>query len=1258
MESAEQRITTVEVEGTTDDAVDLLKGGDMRALVGALDWSQTPLGPSSRWPPSLRSAVEIMLTSRYPMLVWWGPRLIQFYNDAYMPVMGKRHPSGLGKPAPEVWSEAWPTVGPLADAVMTEGVSTWSERLEMVMTRNGYPEEVYMTFSYSPILDESGRIGGLFCACTEETQRVLSDRRLRTLRILGDAAARARTTEEACVITAAVLGQCPRDLPFTLLYLLDADQRAATLAASTGLRPGTAMAPARIDLRDASGRRPSSWPLRDVIRTGKGVSVTGLAGQLGPLANSVWPEPTEAAVVLPMERPGHANLAGFLVAGVSPRLVLDEGYRTFLDLLARQVATAVGNARAYEEERRRAEALAEIDRAKTLFFSNVSHEFRTPLTLMLGPLEELLRRPAVAGDERRQLTVIHRNGLRLLKLVNSLLDFSRVEAGRAQASYEPTDLAALTAELASSFRSACEAAGLALVVDAPPLPEPVHVDREMWEKIILNLVSNAFKFTFAGEIRVTVARDGDAAAVRVRDTGVGIPEDELSRIFERFHRVENARGRTHEGTGIGLALVRELITLHGGSVAVESAVGAGTTFTLRLPFGTAHLPRDRITAVRTPSSTGTRAEAFVEEALRWLPDAAQPEDRPADTDALLSGGAPASAPRPGASKPGAGGRQRVLLVDDNADMRGYLEGLLASLYEVETATDGEEALKRIRRRRPDLVLSDAMMPRLDGFGLLKVLRDDPATRDVPVVLLSARAGEEARVEGLEAGADDYLIKPFSARELLARVRTNLDMARVRQAAARAVRESEQRFRALVNATSYAVYRMSPDWTEMRQLDGRGFISDTASPSMSWLEKYIHPDDQAHVLDVIREAVRTKSVFELEHRVRRADETLAWTLSRAVPLLDADGAIVEWFGAASDVTARRQAEDALLDSEARLRALVSGIPQLVWRAKGGGQWTWSSPQWSAATGQSAEESLGHGWLAALHPEDRPRVEAAWAAAQDSGSLQVDVRIQSANAGTNAGTNAGKDGRRSRWFQMRAAPVRDGDRILEWLGTCTDVDELRRLRDEQAILVAELQHRTRNLLAVVSGIVQQTLDTSGSLADFGAHFDHRLTALGRVQGLLSRGAGQSVGVGELLRLELSAHGLEAGAEDGSRATLTGPEVLLPARIVQTLALALHELMTNAVKHGALGSPGGRLAVAWEEESIGQPNGDSRGNPAPERHLHLTWVETGVAPRGTAPPSRRGFGRELIEDILPYELDAATNLVFGSDGVRCTIDLPLLS
>jgi PAS domain S-box-containing protein len=780
----------------------LASGGEMGALMRAMDWSQTPLGPVENWPQSLRTAVGIMLSSRYAMFVWWGRQLINLYNDAYRPFLGKKHPGALGQSAREVWAEIWDLIGPRTEAVLERGESTFDETLLLVMERHGYPEETYFTFSYSPIRDDRGETGGIFCAVTDETSRVIGERRLKLLREVAATASETHTPEQVCAAAAACISRNARDLPFAMLYLSEGDGRGARLAVRVGIDPDDPAAPPFLDLEDAG----TIWPLAKVKAKGEPLVIEDLQSRFAHLPRGVWDRPPARAAVMPLFEQGQTGIAGFLVAGLNPYLPFEEGYSGFVGLLAGQIAAAIANARAHEEERKRAEALAEIDRAKTAFFSNVSHEFRTPLTLMLGPLEEALMAPAGELAQRRDdLALVHRNGLRLLRLVNTLLDFSRIEAGRVEASYEPVDLSVSTADLASVFRAATDKAGLVLTVDCPPLGEPVWVDRDMWEKIVLNLVSNAFKFTLKGGIAVRLRRAGENAALSIEDTGTGIPAHEIPRLFDRFHRVEGARGRTHEGTGIGLALVQELVRRHGGTVRVESSEGAGSTFTVMIPLGTAHLPRDRLRAARALAAPAPGAQPFIEEALRWLPEADGGASEPEiERELLPEQRLPAPAVAPGE-------RATILVADDNADMRDYLRRLLNARYEVRTAANGEEALAVLRAEPPDLLLSDIMMPRMDGYALLRAVRADPAFADLPVILLSARAGEEASLEGLEAGADDYLVKPFSARELFARIAASLELARLRRTAEQSLRQAYQETSDILESIDDAFFALDRDW---------------------------------------------------------------------------------------------------------------------------------------------------------------------------------------------------------------------------------------------------------------------------------------------------------------------------------------------------------------------------------------------------------------------------------------------------------------
>jgi signal transduction histidine kinase/DNA-binding response OmpR family regulator len=904
-------------------------GGTMGGVIGSTDWSQTPLGDPHSWSPALRMMTKFLLANRFPQLLWWGPQFCSLYNDAYVPILGEKHPWAIGRPVQEVWREIWHVLKPLIETPYRGGPATWMEDIPLEINRRGFFEETHFTVAYSPVPDETvaGGIGGVLATVHEITDKVIGERRTNLLRDLGVRSVEPKSAEEACTIAAETFSRYPKDVPFAFFYLLDSNRQARFVcAAGADIHDGKYQ-----KLIDISHQvEPQTWPVAEVLETEEIVLVPELSAKFDGIPQGSWPDPPRAAALVPVRANISHQLAGLLIVGLSSRLQFDEKYHDFLNLVSNQIATSIANARAYEEEKKRAEALAEIDRAKTLFFSNVSHEFRTPLTLMLGPLEDALTiGDGLAPDQRERLEVAHRNSLRLLKLVNTLLDFSRIEAGRIQACYQPTDVAAFTADLASAFRSAIERAGLRLMIKCEPISEPVYVDREMWEKIVLNLISNAFKFTFAGEIEVGLRNANGAIELIVRDTGTGIPPKDLPHLFERFYRVKGVQGRTFEGSGIGLALVQELAKLHGGSVRAESEVNHGSVFMVTVPTGKSHLPADRIGAERTPASPGLNGEAYAQELLGWLPG----NSDEVQLTSLLSATATRAAARDGDQT-----RARILLADDNADMREYLHKLLQDRFEVVVVPDGQSALESARQQQPDLVLADAMMPRLDGFGLLQALRAEDRLKTIPIVLVSARAGEEARIEGLRAGADDYLVKPFSARELLARIESQLSLAGLRRHAAElerqlrekaeaerlAVRESEERFRALVNASSYAVYRMSPDWREMRQLDGRGFISDTPKPRKDWLDEYIHPDDQPLLLGAIREAVRTKSMFELEHRVRRADGTLGWTYSRAVPVMDQQGEIVEWFGAASDVTSRKEVQEnyrklaETLDAEVRLR----------------------------------------------------------------------------------------------------------------------------------------------------------------------------------------------------------------------------------------------------------------------------------------------------------------------------------------------------
>ena len=873
----------------------------MGARMRAFDWSETPLGAPETWPQSLKTAVHIMLTSRFAMWMAWGPELTFLCNDAYLPTTGLKRDWVLGARSDHIWAEIWNDIGPRIEHVLRTGEATWDEQLRLYLQRSGFCEETYHTFSYSPLTDDRGDTAGMLCVVNEVTQRVFAERQLAKLRDLGGRLAGAPTRAAVMAAFESCTSEDSPDLPFVLAYLCEEANAAPNLAAFHGLQKSNPLTAISYWLGNRRNLPSFGDAFYDVVQIATPRGQEGAFRGKGP----------DRALVMPIAGGEGLVPLGFMVAGLNPHRTLDQSYRGFIELLTGQIAAAVARADEYERERSRAEALAEIDRAKTAFFSNVSHEFRTPLTLMLGPLEDALADltnvPIVHAE---RIKVAHRNGARLLRLVNALLDFSRIEAGRTKASFEPIDIGALTTELASTFRSACERAGLSLGVDCETLAEAAYVDREMWEKIVLNLLSNAFKFTLKGGIAVRLHGDAGKIVLEVADTGNGIPKSELPRLFERFHRVEGAGGRSFEGSGIGLALVQELVRIHGGQIAVESEEGRGTVFRVRLPFGFAHLPADKIKAKGTTAPVS--ADAYVEEALRWLPDASR-------DDVIFDVGRKTlqSAARHDA---------HVLLADDNADLRDYVRRLLeAGGYSVQAVSDGYAALDAARARRPDLLLTDVMMPRMDGFALLSTIRNDETLADLPVIMLSARAGDEAQVEGLTKGADDYLAKPFSARELLARVSGTIAMAHVRRQAAEDVRKANRAL-ALEREFLSSVLAKAPVGISIANADGEIFILNERA-----MELIGEHSAQSNSRNSIFEAVHTDGRPYAPHEYPTLRAALGETIEAermvclrsdlgdggrivlevdAAPIRDANGALVGAVTVFEDAGLRDRAEEEL------------------------------------------------------------------------------------------------------------------------------------------------------------------------------------------------------------------------------------------------------------------------------------------------------------------------------------------------------------
>lgn len=1007
----------------------MMSSNQMAEFIQNKDWAETPLGDRANWPIQLKTSVQIILDSRYPMFVWWGKELINIYNDAYIPVLGNRHPKALGESAPQIWSDIWNVVGLQAEMVVQKGCATWNEELPLFMRRHGFLEETFFTFSYSPIKNEEGVVLGLFCACTEETSQVLRGRRLNTLRQISAVTEGAHSVEEVCRLSAEALTNNPFDIPFSLIYLWDREERFLELVAQSGFQAGSLLTPPRLVL-DGDRFHPRPWWPIPPTSQGK-ETMFPIDRHLDP-PGGAWPEPSNQGLVLPLEQWERGKKSGYLIVGTSSRLAVDERYLEFLHLLANGISGVTNRAQVRTEERKRVEALAELNRAKTEFFSNVSHEFRTPLTLILGSLEEGMQTTTFTTAPSA-LEVAHRNAVRMLKLVNTLLDFSSLEAGRMQAVFEPVDLCELTNDLASTFESAMKKAGLEFIVTCSRLSHPVYVDRSSWEKIILNLLSNALKFTLQGRVYVEVIPHAECVDVRVGDSGVGMSRETLSHVFDRFFRAKEVLGRIFEGTGIGLALVKELVEMHGGKIHVESELGKGSVFTATLPFGFHHLPLEQVCHTSTEQTDQSLRMSSILESEQ------------------LAGGISHEPSSPGVLQNETVSLQKtdqsrpiILLVEDNRDMREYVTRLLGAEYEVVSACDGLEALEQVHLVRPDLILSDIMIPRIDGLELLKRLRANQDLQSMPFIFLSARAGQEAEVDGLLTGADDYLAKPFSARELLARVKKTLALARMRRGAI----ENESRFQHLAHHPDVMTWITDEDgnciFLSQTWYDFTGQTEATGLGE-GWMAA-LHPHDRPSIQQAFYEANSKRTSLRLEYRLRGEHGEYHSVLDSASPRFAPDGRYMGYVGLLLDLSYQKKIEEQQRESEERFRTLANTISQFAWMADPTGWIFWYNARWYDYTGTTLKDMEGWGWKTVHHPDHVDRVVEKFSRCFQTGQIWEDTFPLKS-----------KDGE-YRWFLSRAVPIRDQNgEVVRWIGTNTDITELKTTQEQLQHLTTQLESR---------------------------------------------------------------------------------------------------------------------------------------------------------------------------------------------------------
>lgn len=999
-------------------------GGEMGERIRNFDWTKTPLGPAENWPRSLKTCVRIMLTSQQPIWIGWGPELIKLYNDAYKSIVGGKHPGALGKPASVVWKDIWSDIEPMLSKVMNQNEGTYTESQLLVMERYGYKEETYYTFSYSPVPGDNGQTEGMICYNTSETERVLNERALKTLREVSNSMNDCKTTHEVFERCALALSNNLYDFPFTSFYELK--DITAGLLSKSGINTVHPLFPQTINLDD----NPTIWNLALSIESGSPLLIENFQGYSVPLGN--WSEPTSKAVLFPMFTNTDKKPTHFFIAGLNPYRIYDEPFEAFIKLICEQVSQAFNTVQAFEAEKKRALALEELDRSKTVFFSNISHEFRTPITLMLGPLEELLKKgnSHLSTEEQENLKTTHRNAMRLLKLVNGLLDFSKVESGRMEARFMLTDISLLTKRLASNFQSLMEKGGLKFTVHTTDIGKSVYLDRSMWEKIIFNLLSNAFKYTLKGEVSISVFSSKEQVIVQVKDTGPGIPPHELPKMFERFHRVESITGRTHEGTGIGLSMVKELVHLHGGAIRVESEEGIGSIFTVTIPFGKEHLANEKIVD-HTADFSEVVSEPFLLEAESLI----QPEKKGMESAA-----------------PSDRERLKILIADDNTDMRNYIFSLLKSSYTVVTAVNGQDALQKIKEHQPALVLSDIMMPIMDGIQLTKELKKDTNTATIPVILITARAGEESKLEGFEIGADDYLVKPFSARELVSRVAAHIQMAAVRKKAQEATEAERHRlFQVFMQAPAIIAVLKGPSHIfelanpQYMSLVGskRDIVGKTIIEALPEIANQGFPELLDKVYATGKPYIGSEILVELD---KNSDGVLEKGYLNFVyqPYFNEKNEVAGIIVHAVEVTAQVLARKKIEDSENLFRSMAESLPQMIWVRSADGVIEYASKDWEEYSGI---KNISEAWLAMMHPEDGKRIMQSWSEHQMEGTkFSYEVRLKN------------KDGH-YRWHQAIGQPLTDeNNKIVRWIGAISDIHTQKTFTEK---LEEEVIERTREL-----------------------------------------------------------------------------------------------------------------------------------------------------------------------------------------------------
>lgn len=733
-------------------------------------------------------------------------------------------PQAFGKPAREVWSSLWDYLKPMIDRVLAgESVFRENDCLSFRRYGNDMPCESYHDWRYVPVRNRSGKVVALFNQSIEKTDQVLAERRLDAVRSLSEQMLVVRSMREYYGSIIAVLEEYPKDAPFAMCYSVKsvsqasaANENVATVSVdlehSIGVPENDPSAPKHLTVKVPSKSKSifgsntaglssptlsaisalssgsarihqyvdasHAWPIQKALATRQCVVVNDCRELIKDYPIRVWDELPISAIVVPICSDSSTEIPeSVLILGLNVRRPFDAEYDSWVHVIRSHLASSHTSVKAIEAEKKRIDDEVRMEKAKTAWFRGAAHDLRSPLALISGPLDDVLHTDLMP-KQKTSLTTAKRNVDRLMRLVDSLMDFSRLEAGKVEGRFVPTELSPFIVDLANLFRPAIERQGIDLVFDLEPSEILVYVDPTLFETVVSNLLGNAMKYTESGMIIVRL-RYTEYAEISIIDTGVGIPQDELQAITEVFHRATNAIHTGSQGTGLGLSIAREILHLHDGSLEIASATESGSldhrhgsTFTAKIP-----LKERKIASVTDQQQTfGKYGKALADEAMRWKRDAESTEGSNSEVGVESSIGSHSKLSDSLMFEPG----DTLLIVDDNSDLREYVRGIFSPYCKVREASNGEMAKRIALENPPHLILCDMLMPKMSGMELLTALRAAPETSITPFVMLSAVSGDEARVDALMNGAEDYLTKPFKPKELLARVHLHMHVGKKRK----------------------------------------------------------------------------------------------------------------------------------------------------------------------------------------------------------------------------------------------------------------------------------------------------------------------------------------------------------------------------------------------------------------------------------------------------------------------------------------------